>query len=33
MLDVHPPHDLLHTWKGFLIHADSNAQRLPSASK
>jgi hypothetical protein len=20
MLDVHAPHDSIHTWKGFLIH-------------
>jgi demethoxyubiquinone hydroxylase (CLK1/Coq7/Cat5 family) len=20
MLDVHPPHEALHTWKGFFIH-------------
>jgi hypothetical protein len=20
MLDVHPPHEAIHTWKGFFIH-------------
>ena len=32
MLDVHAPHEVPHTWKGFFIHIATIVIGLPSGS-